>query len=120
MSRDIHVITRIPRAADEPEKIIVQNNRVILSQCQLYTTHFCAIVNVHHVCPESWWRAAGKDPSQSSFLTLCPNCHYNVHAAIDGIILKRITTKIPLKCRNLAKAAFDGAMTNGLTPALTL
>lgn len=104
----------------EPAQIIVVNNRIQLSQCQLYTTHFCAIVNNHHVCPESWWVAAGKDPNLTPFISLCPNCHYNTHAAIDGIILKRIVLSIPSRCRALAQKAFPIAAQNGLTPALTL
>ena len=101
------------------EKIVVVNNTIQLQPCSLYLTHFTAILNDHHVCPESWWIAAGK-PVQSPLKELCPTCHYDVHAAIDGIIKGQDISHIPYRQRMLAQEAFPIAAANGLTPALTL
>lgn len=100
------------------EKIVVVNGVIEMQQCSLYA-HTCAILNSHHVCPESWWIAANK-PVGSPLKELCPNCHYNTHAAIDGIIKGEDVSHLPPRTVALARQAFTIAAANGLTPALTL
>ena len=100
-------------------KIVVVNNTIQLQQCSLYKTHYVAILNSHHVCPESWWIAAGK-PVASPLVEICPNCHYDIHAGIDGIIKGQDISHLPFRARGLAEQAFPIAEANGLTPALTL
>lgn len=99
-------------------KIVVTSGQIQMQQCSLYV-HFCAILNSHHVCPESWWIAAGK-PVGSPLVEICPNCHNDVHAAIDGMIKGQDVSHLPYRCRMLAEQAFPIATANGLTPALTL
>jgi hypothetical protein len=118
---DLHVIRPMHiRAGDEPLTLIVVDNYVQQQTCGLYSTHRCAILNQHHVCPESWWVHAGKDPGQSPFVTICPNCHMNTHCAIDALIKGQYIGHLPTKVRPLAREAFTIAEANGLTPTLTL
>src|SRR5207302_2022727 len=98
--------------------LVVVNGVVELQQCGIYR-HATAIVEVHHICPESWWRAAGK-PVASPTKVLCPSDHSSVHAAIDARIKGQDRSKLPPRCVALADAAFPIAEQNGLTPALTL
>lgn len=102
----------------QPLTLIVTNNQVQVRTCTLYN-HKHAMLEAHHVCPESWWRAAGKSAT-SPLQSLCPNCHYSIHVAIDGLIQKRDVSLLPARCIQLAKQAFIIAQANGLTPALTL
>lgn len=101
--------------------LIVVENVVEMQQCLLYkhTAHLCAILDRHHVCPDSWWDAAGK-PVASPMRALCPTCHANTHAAIDARIKGQNRSHLPPRCVALADAAFPIAEQNGLTPALTL
>lgn len=98
-------------------EISVVGNYVEPQRCGLYTTHRCAILNSHHVCPESWWDGV---PMNTPMFDLCPNCHMNTHAAIDAIILKRFTSHLPAKSVALARQAFVIADAYALTPTLTL
>lgn len=121
MAKDIHVISPMhSRAGDEPLKLVVIDNYVQQQVCGLYSTHRCAILNLHHICPESWWLHLGKDPKQSPFISICPNCHMNTHAAIDALIKGQHIGHLPIKVRSLAREAFAIAKVNGLTPSLTL
>lgn len=109
----------------ETRGLVVVNNEVQLQPCTLYKHNpsaatECAILERHHVCPDSWWIAAGKNPNLSPFRDLCPTCHMNTHAAIDAIIKKQITDLLPPRTYQLALDAFAIAEANGLTPALTL
>lgn len=97
---------------------VVINGQIQLQHCSLYL-HECAILQDHHLCPESWWRAAGK-PVQTPLVSLCPNCHMNVHAAIDGLVRGQNVAQLPARCVRLAQQAFHLAIENGLTPAPTL
>ena len=101
------------------QSLVVTDNVIELQECQAYRGHNCAVINLHHICPESWWKAAGK-PVKSPMIALCPTCHYNVHAAIDGLIQGRDIRLISPRCRSLARSAIILAESNGLTPALTL
>lgn len=99
--------------------LVVANNQIQLVRCSLYA-HYCVIVNAHHICPQSWWVAAGVPVNTPMANGICPNCHMNVHAAIDGIIQGRDISLIPLRARALADQAFIIAQAYGLTPKLTL
>lgn len=101
-----------------PLKLVVVGNQVQLQPCSLYA-HHTAVLEQHHVCPESWWIAAGK-PVASPMKGVCPNCHSSTHVAIDGLLAKRDVSLLPSRCRALAKQAFEIAAANGLTPAKTL
>lgn len=101
-----------------PLTLVVTNNKIQLQRCTLYR-HYHAILEAHHVVPESWWRAANK-PVDSPLQKLCPNCHYSVHVAIDSMIQNRDGSVLPPRCIQLAKQALTLAQANGLTPALTL
>jgi len=99
--------------------LLVTDNVIRPQQCELYRGHTCAVVNKHHICPESWWHAAGV-LVDTPMIVLCPNCHYNTHAAIDGMIRERDLHCLPPRCIKLAEQAFTLALAAGLTPALTL
>lgn len=98
--------------------LVVTDGAVQLQLCDLYA-HRVPVLNAHHVCPESWWRAAGK-PVVSPLRNLCPTCHGSVHTAIDGILRQLDVTALPPRCVALARQAFVIAEQNGLTPAPTL
>ncbi len=100
------------------ETLVVAGNRITPQWCDLYR-HECAIVNAHHICPKSWFEASRVLVS-TPMITLCPNCHMNVHAAIDAKIKNQDASLLPLRCRALANMAFDLAKFHHLTPALTL
>jgi hypothetical protein len=102
-----------------PAELVIVQDTVILQKCALYKDHFCAVVNAHHICPKSWFEAAGV-LVVTPMITLCPVCHMNVHAAIDGKIKGQDVSMIPPRCRSLAAQAFDLATMNNLTPGLTL
>jgi hypothetical protein len=95
-----------------------EDGAVDLQTCDLYA-HRCAVLNWHHVCPESWFRAAGQ-PVGTPMRALCPNCHMNVHAAIDALISGHGVEHIPPRCVALARQALVLAEQNHLTPAPTL
>jgi hypothetical protein len=99
--------------------LVVTGGVIQLRVCALYGSHRQPVLDAHHVCPESWWRAAGK-PAASPLLDLCPNCHYSVHAAIDGLIKGQDISLIAPRCRVTAACALDLAAQAGLVPALTL
>lgn len=101
-----------------PREIVVVGGQVQLQQCTLYK-HLVPILNSHHVCPESWWIAAGL-PVASPLTDLCPDCHEAVHVCIDGTIEGRDLSLLPPRCRDMAAKAFPIAKAAGLTPALTL
>lgn len=94
------------------------DGKVLMQRCTLYA-HYCAVLNLHHICPASWWEAAGK-PVDTPLIELCPDCHMNSHAAIDGIIRSSDISALPPRCVALAKQAFVIATANGLTPKPTL
>jgi len=102
-----------------PAELVISENRITLQQCTLYKSHQCAVVNDHHICPKSWFEKAGV-LVDTPMITLCPNCHMNVHAAIDGTIRGRFTSPLPPRCLKLADQAFMIAHVQGLIPGLTL
>ncbi|MFF4489462.1 hypothetical protein ACFY0F_23685 [Streptomyces sp. NPDC001544] len=91
---------------------------VLMHNCALYQ-HQAAIVQAHHVCPKSWFEHAGK-PIVTPLIALCPTCHVNAHAAIDGILAGRDVTAIPRRSVALARQALAIAAQQGLTPTPTL
>jgi hypothetical protein len=102
-----------------PRELAVADGRVLLRACTLYKRHACAILERHHVCPKSWWAAAGKT-IDTPIVAICPTDHMNVHAAIDGLLAGRDVSAIPPRCVALARQGLDIAARNGLTPAPTL
>jgi hypothetical protein len=102
-----------------PRRLVVVDGKVQLQACTLYKTHACAVLNQHHVVPESWWVAAGKAVA-SPLKALCPDCHASVHASIDGLITGRDVSALPPRCVALARQALTLAEANGLIPAPTL
>ena len=92
---------------------------VVQQTCRLSSWHKCAVINVHHVCPKSWFIAAGKRVL-TPMAAICPNCHENVHAAIDALIAGESVRHLPRKCVALARQALVIAEQNDLTPAPTL
>lgn len=98
--------------------ILVRDGVVQLQRCALYA-HSVPLLNVHHVCPESWFKAAGK-PVGTPMKSLCPDCHTAVHVAIDGLLKGQDVSALPPRCVALAREAFTLAEMNGLTPAPTL
>ena len=102
-----------------PRQLVVADGRVLLQACSLYKGHGCAVIEQHHICPKSWWIAAGK-PIDTPLAAICPNCHETVHAALDGLIAGRDVTALPPRCVALAKQGLAIAAAHGLTPAPTL
>lgn len=105
--------------AGMPRRLVVADGRVLMQACTLYKRHPCAVLNIHHVAPASWWSAAGKALATPT-RALCPNCHNNVHAALDGLIAGRNVSALPQRCVALARQGLAIAATHGLTPAPTL
>lgn len=101
------------------QTLVVASNAIQLQQCALYRPHLCAIVQAHHICPQSWFRAAGV-PVDTPMIDLCPSCHMNIHAAIDGILAGRDVQKIPLRCRKIAEQGLALAREHGLPTSRTL
>lgn len=102
-----------------PADLVITDNAVTLQPCALYKGHRCAVVNAHHICPKSWFEAAGV-LVDTPMINLCPTCHMNTHAAIDGWIKGQDISMIPPRCQSLAKTAFMIAQQKHLTPGLTL
>jgi hypothetical protein len=102
-----------------PRELAVVDGRVLLRACSLYKGHACAVIEQHHVAPKSWWIAAGK-PINTPLKPICPNCHGDVHAALDALIAGRDVSALPPRCVALARQGLDIAQRNGLTPARTL
>lgn len=102
-----------------PRALVVQDGRVLMQACSLYKRHPTAVLNRHHVAPLSWWLAA-KRPVDTPIVAICPTCHGDVHAAIDGLLAGRDVSALPRRCVALARQALDIAQANGLTPAPTL
>jgi hypothetical protein len=96
----------------------VQDGKIQLQRCALYA-HRVPLLNHHHICPESWFLAAGK-PVGTPMLYLCPDCHMACHCAIDGLLRGLDVSALPPRCVALARQAFELAEMNGLTPAPTL
>jgi hypothetical protein len=101
-----------------PHTLVVIGNVIQLQPCALYK-HTCAVIHNHHVCPRSWWEAAGL-PVDTPMIMLCPDCHYATHAALDGRIRGRDVSLLPPRCVYLAGRALEIAEAHGLTPELTL
>jgi len=102
-----------------PRELVRDPDRAItLQTCELYA-HHCAVINNHHICPASWFERAGKTV-ETPMIELCPNCHANVHAAIDSLIAGTDTRNLPPRCVKLARWALDLAEEAGLTPRPTL
>lgn len=102
-----------------PRQLVVVDGRVLLQACSLYKGHGCAVLEQHHIAPKSWWIAAGK-PVDTPLAAICPTCHYDTHAALDGILAGRDVTALPRRCVALARQGLAIAAANGLTPAPTL
>lgn len=102
-----------------PANLVIAGDTITLQSCALYKGHECAVINNHHVCPKSWFEAAGV-LVQTPMVKLCPNCHANVHAAIDAMIKGQNGERIPRRARLLAAQAFYLAEEHRLTPGLTL
>lgn len=102
-----------------PAELVIVEDKIILQSCALYKDHLCAVTNAHHICPKSWFEQAGV-LIITPMIQLCPTCHMNVHAAIDGMIKGQNVSLIPPRARSLAAQAFFLARANNLTPGLTL
>lgn len=104
-----------------PARIIIDGGQIALQQCALYRTHRSAILNGHHVVPESWWHAAGREVD-SPLRQVCPTCHMNIHAAIDALIHDppRGVGLLPPRCVALAITGIQMGRAAGLVPAPTL
>ena len=102
-----------------PRRLVVVDGRVLMQACTLYKRHPSAVLNVHHIVPASWWAASGKAVA-SPTKALCPNCHSNVHAALDGLLAGRDVRALPQRAVALARKGLALAAQNGLTPAPTL
>ncbi len=100
-------------------ELAVVDGRVLLRACSLYKGHACAVIEQHHVAPKSWWLAARK-PIDTPLKPICPNCHSDVHAALDALIAGRDVSALPPRFVALARQGLDIAARNGLVPARTL
>lgn len=101
-----------------PAALVVVGGVLQLQSCDLYR-HGAAVVNNHHVCPKSWFEHSGM-PVDTPMISLCPTCHANTHAAIDGMIKGQDISLLPPRTRRLADLAFRIAQTFHLRPDLTL
>lgn len=93
-----------------------------MKPCTLYKGHSCTVIENHHICPKSWWEKAGK-PISTPMAMICPNCHMDVHYAIDALLRTpdpAALAGIPARCVKLARQAMEIASANGLVPAPTL
>lgn len=104
----------------EPAELVYDDrNQVVMRSCELYKRHFSAVLEYHHICPQSWFKAAGK-PVSTPMIFLCANCHNDTHAAIDALITGKGIDHMPRFVVRLAKQALTLAHLHGLTPARTL
>jgi HNH endonuclease len=115
---EIAAIQQSVPALTGPVKIVITDGKIRMQMCGLYA-HTSAILQAHHVIPESWWLKAGK-PVESPMRDLCPTCHMNVHAAIDGILRELDVSYLPRRAQALGRAGINLGKMAGLTPALTL
>lgn len=99
--------------------LVVEDGSIKLRSCSLYAGHGTAVLEAHHICPHSWWVAAGK-PVDTPMADLCGLCHNNTHAAIDGLVRGLDVTHLPPRTVLLATRALLIATDNGLTPRPTL
>lgn len=104
-----------------PRTLLVVDGTVRMRQCALYRGrgHRCAVLERHHVCPESWFKHAGL-PVQTPMVPLCPNCHASTHVGIDGLLAGRDVSGLPRRCVDLAEQGLAIAQQQGLKPAPTL
>lgn len=93
--------------------------QIVMQRCQLYKRHFSPVLENHHICPQSWFKAAGK-PVQTPMILLCGTCHDTVHATIDALITGKGIDAVGRNCVTLARRALTLAHENGLIPARTL
>jgi hypothetical protein len=105
----------------QPAELVIdsQDHEVVMRSCELYRGHPAAVLEYHHICPKSWWVAAGK-PVATPMIFLCGTCHDNVHAAIDAMIKGYGVQHMPRYAVRLARRAFTIAEANALTPKPTL
>lgn len=101
------------------QSLVVVGGVLRLQKCTLYKGHQCAVIQAHHICPKSWFEAA-KIPVDTPMIILCPVCHMNVHAGIDGTLKGEDISAIGRYPRRLVAQAFQIAQDKGLTPAPTL
>lgn len=99
-------------------RALTKNGAVLMQTCALYK-HSAAIVQAHHICPKSWFEHAGQ-PIVTPLIALCPTCHMDAHAAIDGLLAGHDVTAIPARARRLAQQALAIAHEHALTPTRTL
>ena len=99
-------------------RALTQNGTVLMQLCTLYK-HRAAVVQAHHICPKSWFEHAGQ-PVNTPLIALCPTCHMDTHAAIDGLIAGHDITAIPSRAQRLARQALAIAREQALTPTRTL
>jgi hypothetical protein len=97
---------------------LVVSGQVVMQECLLYR-HMCAVVDDHHICPKSWFEHAGV-PVTTPMIKICPSCHMDTHAAIDGMILGHDVSRLPRRCVALARQALTIAHMLELTPTRTL
>jgi len=109
-------MTAAPPAA---RSLVIDGNAIKLQPCSLYAGHGSAVIEQHHICPQSWWKTAGK-PVDTPMAALCGLCHDNTHAAIDGIVRGLDVTALPRRAVALAREGIEIAKAHGLTPAVTL
>ncbi len=102
-----------------PADLVITDNVVLLQRCTLYKDHRSAVLNAHHICPKSWFESAGV-LVETPMISICPTCHMNIHAAIDGRIKGQNTDHLPPRTLRIAEQAFHLAEAHGLTPGLTL
>jgi hypothetical protein len=94
-------------------QLVIDNGQVVPQPCALYKMHSCAMVENHHICPKSWFIAAGK-PIDTPMIQICPTCHSNTHAAIDALLKGRGIDRLPRRTRELARQALALAAEKGL------
>jgi len=109
----------MPDETTVARRLAVTDNRLLLQACTLYRRHACAVIEQHHVCPKSWWLKAGV-PINTPIVAICPTCHSDSHAAIDGLLAGRDVSALPPRCVALARQALEIAQAHNLTTAPTL
>lgn len=102
-----------------PYRLVVVGGAISLQACSLYSHHMTAVIEHHHICPHSWWVAAGV-PVNTPMADLCGLCHNNTHAAIDALVRGLDPSALPRRCVALARRAMTIAAEHGLKPAPTL
>ena len=108
-----------PATVTSAATVTASVTHLTIRACALYPDHRTPVLESHHICPKSWWIAAGR-PVASPLIDICGLCHNNAHAALDALIRGLGLDRLARKPVALARRGLMIAHQEGLTPKPTL